>query len=75
MSETEIITVSPEVVNMTTTAQGATQAQNAIENGMIFAIVLGVLMFSLLFLILYYVMLGKFSKKQDWSGGKHGSHF
>ena len=63
MSETEIITVSPEVINTTTTAQGITQAQNAIENGMELAIVLGVLAFSLLFLIIYYVMLGKVFKK------------
>ena len=63
MSETEIITVSPEVVNTTTTAQDITQAQSVIENGMVPAIVLGVLVFSLLFLILYYVMLGKVFQK------------
>ena len=63
MSETEIITVSPEVVNTTTTAQDITQAQSVIENGMVPAIVLGVLVFSLLFLILYHVMLGKVFKK------------
>ena len=48
---------------MTTTAQDITQAQSVIENGMVPAIVLGVLVFSLLFLILYYVMLGKVFKK------------
>ena len=63
MSETEIITVSPEVVNMTTTAQSATQAQSAIENGIVLAISLSFLAFSLLFLILYHVMLGKVFKK------------
>ena len=52
MSETEIITVSPEVINTTTTAQGITQAQNAIGSGMGLAIVLGVLAISLLYLII-----------------------
>ena len=63
MSETEIITVSPEVINTTTTSQGITQAQNAIGNGMGLAIVLGVLAISLLYLIINYVMLGKVFKK------------
>ena len=48
---------------MTTTAQSATQAQSAIENGIVLAISLSFLAFSLLFLILYHVMLGKVFKK------------